>query len=40
MSRQRCAKVWALAAESFPGDDPRAKAIREMLAREAKFLAD
>lgn len=40
VSRQRCAKVWALAAESFPGDDPRAKAIRETWAREARFLAD
>lgn len=40
VSRQRCAKVWSLAAESFPGDDPRAKAIRETWAREAKFLAD
>ena len=40
VSRQRCANVWSLAAESFPGDDPRAKAIRETWAREALFLAD
>ena len=39
-SRKRCFAVWSRVAESFPGDDARANAIRDTWAREANFLAD
>ena len=39
-SRESARVAWAAVAETFPGDDPRACAIRETWAREAAFLAD
>lgn len=39
-SRETAWLVWETVADTFPGDDARARAIRETWAREAGFLAD
>lgn len=39
-SREAARQAWEAVAEAFPGDDPRARAIRETWAREARYLAD
>lgn len=39
-SRLRCHAVWSRVADRFPGDDPRACAIRETWCREARYLLD
>lgn len=36
----RCRMVWEIVARGFPGDDPRALAIRETWGREAGFLTE
>lgn len=39
-SREAARQAWEAVAETFLGDDPRARAIRETWAREAHYLAD